>query len=586
MHNNSHLTYIAGKDDSLENAISRMKNALQSNGFNIIEHSWGNPAKNIWWVHIRDADNPQCFTNGKGSSKLAALASALGEFIERLSCNYFFADYYFGKEIANSKFVHYPNEKWFAVTDDRLDNTLAENRPQGLLTQKLAEFYDPDNELAISNLYDINSGITPRGICAIPFVCQRTNETIYFPVNIIANLYVSNGMSAGSTQAEARTQALSEIFERWVKNKIIAEEISLPTIPDNVLNRYPNIVSDIAEMTAQGYIINVFDASLGGKYPVICATLLNPHDSGCLTSFGSHPNFAVALERTITELLQGDWISDSHNLETHFIDSTGVISWKLFSSDKDYEFIDWNFGDKTSNEYQFLCDLLHNLGVDIYIADYDYLGVYACRAVVPSISEIYPIEELTQYNNNIGNSIRDTILQTSQLTNNIHAITDILKWLDNSGLDDSERLAQVLGLAIEEDNAWHSVRLGEIRCYCYLALQDFDNALDMCEWILTFSIDTMPIQKQKFFRCLKEQLTIVLDDDTISENYCDIYSQLFGKDTYSSVINHINGTETFYNLPAIDHDMKNIKNHTRWLERYRVWQNVKSCNFQTKSCIV
>ncbi|MDI4746027.1 DUF4223 family protein, partial [Salmonella enterica subsp. enterica serovar Kentucky] len=42
-------------------------------------------------------------------------------------------------------------------------------------------------------------------------------------MNIIGNLYVSNGMSAGNTRNEARVQGLSEVFERYVKNRIIAE---------------------------------------------------------------------------------------------------------------------------------------------------------------------------------------------------------------------------------------------------------------------------------------------------------------------------------------------------------------------------
>ncbi|WP_286843706.1 YcaO-like family protein, partial [Idiomarina sp. UBA4206] len=65
-----------------------------------------------WSLHIRDAASPMCFTNGKGATKESALCSALGEFIERLSCNFFYNDQYFGEEIANAEFVHYPNEKW------------------------------------------------------------------------------------------------------------------------------------------------------------------------------------------------------------------------------------------------------------------------------------------------------------------------------------------------------------------------------------------------------------------------------------------------------------------------------------------
>jgi ribosomal protein S12 methylthiotransferase accessory factor len=81
-------------------------------------------------------------------------------------------------------------------------------------------------------LVDLQSNNEERGIVALPFERQSDHETVYIPMNIIGNLYVSNGMSAGNTRTEARTQALSEVFERHVKNKIIAEALSLPLIPE------------------------------------------------------------------------------------------------------------------------------------------------------------------------------------------------------------------------------------------------------------------------------------------------------------------------------------------------------------------
>lgn len=198
-------TYITGKDAALEDSIARLQGALADRGFNIIEHTWANPAPNVWWVHIRDADCPACFTNGKGATKKAALASALGEYIERLSCNYFFADFYWGKELAAGEFVHYPNEKWFPVSEV----VIRENCPEGLLDRRLQAHYDPEGELRLSDLVDINSSHAERGVCAIPFVRQSDQETVYIPVNIIGNLYVSNGMSAGNSMTEARTQGLS-----------------------------------------------------------------------------------------------------------------------------------------------------------------------------------------------------------------------------------------------------------------------------------------------------------------------------------------------------------------------------------------
>lgn len=82
-------TFIPGKDAALEDSIARFQNKLQDLGFNIEEASWLNPVPHVWSVHIRDRDCPLCFTNGKGASKKAALASALGEYFERLSTNYF-----------------------------------------------------------------------------------------------------------------------------------------------------------------------------------------------------------------------------------------------------------------------------------------------------------------------------------------------------------------------------------------------------------------------------------------------------------------------------------------------------------------
>ena len=103
-------TYIPGKDAALEDSIARFQQKLQDFGFHIEEASWLNPVPHVWSVHIRDRDCPLCFTNGKGASKKAALASALGEYFERLSTNYFFADFWLGNAIANGDFVHYPDE--------------------------------------------------------------------------------------------------------------------------------------------------------------------------------------------------------------------------------------------------------------------------------------------------------------------------------------------------------------------------------------------------------------------------------------------------------------------------------------------
>jgi ribosomal protein S12 methylthiotransferase accessory factor len=84
-------TYIVGKDLPLEQTIANMSTVLANLGIKIEIASWRNLIPNVWSLHIRDAHSPMCFTNGKGATKESALASALGEYIERLSNHHFYA---------------------------------------------------------------------------------------------------------------------------------------------------------------------------------------------------------------------------------------------------------------------------------------------------------------------------------------------------------------------------------------------------------------------------------------------------------------------------------------------------------------
>src|SRR5690606_22871701 len=136
----------------------------------------------------------------------------------------------------------------------------------------------------------------------------------------------------------------------------------------------------------QGFPILVKDASLGGRFPVMNVTLMNPRTGAVFASFGAHPSFEVALERTLTELLQGRSfegmndlfpptfneyaVKEHNNLVDHFVDSTGVISWKFFSSKADYEFHDWDFKGSTQEEYNYLMNILKEMEKEVYIADY------------------------------------------------------------------------------------------------------------------------------------------------------------------------------------------------------------------------
>ncbi len=577
-------TFIPGKDAALEDSIARFQQKLSDLGFNIEEASWLNPVPHVWSVHIRDRDCPLCFTNGKGASKKAALASALGEYFERLSTNYFFADFYLGRQIAEGDFVHYPNEKWFPIPED-------DALPAGILDERLHAFYDPQQELSASDLVDLQSGNADRGVCALPFTRQSDQQTVYIPMNIIGNLYVSNGMSAGNTANEARVQGLSEVFERYVKNRIIAESISLPTIPDEVLNRYPGVVEAIAKLEEEGFPILSYDASLGGNYPVICVVLFNPTNGTCFASFGAHPDFGVALERTVTELLQGrslkdldvftaptfddEEVAEHTNLETHFIDSSGLISWDLFKQDADYPFVDWNFSGSTQEEFATLMSIFDKEDAEVYIADYEHLGVYACRIIVPGMSDIYPAEDLLLANNSMGAHLRDTLLALPGSEWEPEEYLALIEQLDDEGLDDFTRVRELLGIASGKDNAWHTLRVGELKSMLALAGGDLDQALIWTEWTQDFNASVLSPARSNYYRCLQTLLLLAQEPEREAAQYYTAFVKMYGQEAVDAASAAISGEERFNGLFAVDADLKALPAHQALLAAYEKLQAAK-----------
>jgi len=259
-------------------------------------------------------------------------------------------------------------------------------------------------------------------------------------------------MSAGNTPNEARVQSLSEIFERYVKNKIIAEGLCLPEIPQQVIDRFPGIKQSIEELQAHGYHLRIADASLGGKYPVISVTLINPRDGAVFASFGGHPCFEVAFERTVTELLQGRSLDQLDGFQPPSFDLDEVA------------------------DHHYCCRIIHEMGFDIYISDYNHLNVYACRIIVPGMSDIYPVDDLQWSNNNEGAFLREDILSLKQLSK--AQWQRLLQQLEDGGYNDIQRVAEFIGIAPDPATPWASLRIGELKAMLYLAIKDYEQAIE------------------------------------------------------------------------------------------------------------
>jgi len=458
---------LLSKTAPLEKSISKMQKVLEDVGCKTTFSQTKHPLQNCYSVNLSSHEAPNhIYSNGKGVVTEASMASALGEYIERLQTNNFFSDFYLPKR------KYYPDEAHFEFDGE-------------FLNEELLYMYDPNGELDGEDLVDFNSDFEDK-IVALEFVKHSSGERVYFPLNILNNLYVSNGLATGNTPKEAQVQALSEIYERYAKLEIIKNGYALPKFPDERVKSFQKVYSDVEALKAQGYIVEVLDASLGGVFPVTAISLINPKNSTLFVSFGAHPIVEVSLERTMTELMQGrnldeldafeiptfdmSIVSDSFNLESHFVDSNGKLGFAFLSSKKSFEYKSWGYnGDGTENEFDFLVKIAKEMEKEIYMREYDYLGFYSCQILIPSISEVYPMEDLIYNNKNSGKKIRDMVLNFAE-----QDAEEILELIE--GLDESLDMGKYIGVIFKEN-----FTMAEFKAQIYMLLGENEQALELLQ---------------------------------------------------------------------------------------------------------
>ncbi|MBL4893831.1 MAG: YcaO-like family protein, partial [Emcibacter sp.] len=380
---------------------------------------------------------------------------------------------------------------------------------------------------------------------------------------------------------EAKVQCLSEIFERAIKRQIIEEEIILPDVPKEILAKYPHILAGIEELENKGFPVLVKDASLGGKFPVMCVTLMNPKTGGVFASFGAHPSFEVALERSLTELLQGrsfeglndvppptfnsHAVSEPSNFVEHFIDSTGVISWKFFSAKQDYAFCEWDFSGTTEEETECLMTILADLGKEVYVATYEDFGATACRILVPGYSEVYPTEDLIWDNTNKALIFREDILNIHSLTDG--ELEDLLTRFEESELDHYTVISSLIGIELDDTTVWGRLDIGELKILIYLVLEQYEEAKEIIADFLNFNDNT--VERVLFYRALSAVLDITIDDDLDIDDYIPNLTRMYGVQVMENVLGSVRGHVKFSGLTKTSMKLEGLDKHLKLIESYK-----------------
>ena len=317
----------------------------------------------------------------------------------------------------------------------------------------------------------------------------------------------------------------------------------------------------------------------------MCVTLMNPRTGGVFASFGAHPSFEVALERSLTELLQGrsfeglndlprptfssNAVTEPNNFVEHFIDSSGVVSWRFFSAKSNYDFVEWDFTNQGQNsnadEADALFGILENMGKEVYMAIYQHLGATACRILVPGYSEIYLVEDLVWDNTNKALLYREDILNLHRLDN--EQLEALVERLEECELDDYTEIKTLIGIEFDDNTEWGQLTLLELKLLIYLALEQFEEAKDLVEAFLQYNTNT--VERGLFYQCMNVVLEVMLDDDMELEEYEANFRRMFGDERMDAVIGTVEGRIRFYGLTETSMKLEGLDRHLRLIDSYK-----------------
>lgn len=342
--------------------------------------------------------------NGKGASPAYALASGYAELMERLQTGYLFQHDFSDQISCWGGFQAGCDE--IRETPKRLaelGGMLLEESVRAIICASGGVgFIKPDTARYLEQW---NFASKDGKMSALPFTRMKDGKIEYLPDCIYRAFYFTNGSCAGNNRSEALVQGMSEIAERWAAGKIMSKRLTPPVIPEGALDAVPELKETVrAFRSNSGLSLRIMDASCGVGLPVIAAAVIDKRRGAVSLKFGSHPRFETALERTLTEILQGKHISgmkyspkydlgkDEYALEivnrfNYLKDASGIYPMNLFGSVPSWEYHPFDQVSETADgQLDYMLELYKKMGWQPYVRDCSFLGFPTYHIVVPGES--------------------------------------------------------------------------------------------------------------------------------------------------------------------------------------------------------
>ena len=587
------------KDKLPLNTINQIRNILDDLGILTVEKAWSNSADGFYSVTVSIA-NTTLSTNGKGTTYEYALASAYGELMERLQNQ---AQFRLNTDVSQDAmeylgYFYAPDEKRFSI-DELLNND------EEWITTKLSMLNTDVSKIdLLSKWQEISYEKPPCDFIAVPFCNLNSSKLSHIPVKMLSKMYMSNGMCAGNTNEEALVQGISEVLERNVNKRIIAERITPPTIPEEYINTFPRIVEMIKQIELSGnFEVIMKDCSLGYNFPVVGVIYINKDDQTYFIKFGAHPAFEIAAERTLTELLQGQdiknmrgvWefsyksnITDEHsNLVNILANGCGWYPNEFFGTKLSYEFKPFTDVSHMNNKemVKYLVQMLHDMDYDVYARDVSFLGLPAFHVIVPGLSEIEEINDIKELDD-YAEFVRVKRLIRNMENISSNEIIELVKFIEHKKFDSYTIMLQLLNLPINKDIPWYYTNANLFTTALYCKIKDYTGAFRVFSSFLSnLTPNSFNPSMLTYYKCLRDYLAARSEGLTHIQ-IIDLLGSFYPLHIIKGIIDELGSPENIFSnyglIHCFDCDSCQLKFRCPYNETEKVFKIIKEKYLSSK----
>jgi len=549
------------KDELPIKTINRIRSILGELGILTVETAWKNSVEGFYSVSIL-IQNTSLTTNGKGTSYEYALASAYGELMERLQNQ---ASFRLGFDLSEKalqymNFYYAPDETYMTIDD------VINSKEEWLIKQMSRLEATVDKRELLKLWQSVSYEDIPADFITLPYVNLRSNRISHIPIKMVSKMYMSNGMCAGNSPAEALVQGISEILERNVNKQVIKDKVVPSVIPREYIEKFPKLNAMLSSLESNGnFHVIIKDCSLNQDFPVVGVICINKSDQSYFVRFGAHPIFEIAIERTLTELLQGQDIhrmmgvrefsyknevyENPENMMGILVNGSGIYPMEFFSGEYNNQFQGFINTPGASNKelLVYLIDSLAKHGYDVFIRDVSYLGFPSFHIIVPGLSEIEEIDDVKSIKDYADYNKVKRLIRNSGGFKGKEA-EEIIRLLKSINYSNEVSVLELLQLPVNGNNfPWYYGNIDLFMMALYYQTGDLVNAYAVFSKFLS----DMAISNkgpQVYQKCVRDYLGAQIDQ-LGDEKMISILEAFYPRDIVQGVIAEFGDSEMVIKYP-------------------------------------